>query len=227
MRIGMNALFFRFPSTGSGQYMTHLLNALAEVDGENQYVLLSPDDAPLNRANNSRFTYLKTPVPDFARRRVTAEKLVWEQFTAPQAARKARVDLYHVPYFAPPYFSRVPSVITIHDVIPLRLPIYRTSPRMKAYLQLVARAAHKASLIITVSQHAKRDMMDALHLPAERIRVIYEAAGEEYRPVTDSETLAKARARYGLGERYIFYLGGLELRKNVLLLVRAFAHLYQ
>ncbi len=227
MRIGMNALFYRFPSTGSGQYMTHLLNALAEVDGENEYVLLSPDDEPPNRANNSRFTYLKSPVPDFARRRVTSEKLVWEQFTAPQAARKAKVDLFHVPYFAPPYFSRVPSIITIHDVIPLRLPIYRTSPRMRAYLQLVSRAAHKAALIITVSQHARHDIMDALHLPAERIRVIYEAAGEEYRPVTDPATLAKARARYGLGERYIFYLGGLELRKNVLPLVRAFAHLYQ
>ncbi len=227
MRIGMNALFFRFPSTGTGQYMTHLLAALAEVDGENEYVLLSPDDEPLNRANSPRFTYLKAPIPDFARRRATSEKLVWEQFTAPQAARKARVDLFHVPYFAPPYFSRVPSVITIHDVIPLRLPVYRTSPRMRAYLQLVARAARKASLIITVSQHAKQDIMDALHLPAERIRVIYEAAGEEYHPITDPAALAKARARYGVGERYIFYLGGLDHRKNVPLLVRAFAHLYQ
>jgi len=227
MRIGMNALFFRFQSTGSGQYMTHLLKALAEVDGENEYVLLSPDAAPPNSAYNPRFTYLETPIPAFARRRVTTEKLVWEQFTAPQAARKAKVDLFHVPYFAPPYFSRVPSVVTIHDVIPLRLPIYRTSPRMRAYLQLVSRAAHRASLIITVSQHAKQDMMDALHLPAERIRVIYEAAGEEYRPVTDPQTLAKARARYGVGERFIFYLGGLELRKNVLLLVKAFAHLFQ
>lgn len=227
MRIGINALFYRFLATGSGQYLTHLLNALAEVDGENEYVLLSPDDEPFNHTNHPRFTYLKTPVPDFAHHRATSEKLVWEQFTAPQAARKAKVDLFHVPYFAPPYFSRVPSVITIHDVIPLRLPVYRTSPRMKAYLQLVARAAHKASLIITVSQHAKQDMIGALHLPAERIRVIYEAAGEEYRPVTDPDTLAKARARYGVGERYIFYLGGLDHRKNVPLLVRAFAHLYQ
>lgn len=227
MRIGMNALFYRFPSTGSGQYMTHLLKALSEVDEENEYVLLSPDPAPPHLALNPRFTYRETPLPGFARRRATTEKLVWEQFSAPSAAHKANVDLFHVPYFAPPYFSRVPSVITIHDVIPLRLPIYQSSPRMRAYLQLVARAAHKASLIIAVSQHAKQDMMDALHMPAESIRVIYEAAGEEYRPVTDPDTLAKARARYSVGERYIFYLGGLELRKNVPLLVRAFAHLYQ
>src|SRR5579859_6104265 len=227
MKIGMNALFYRFPSTGSGQYMTHLLKALAEVDEENEYILLSPDAAPPDLVNNPRFTYLETPIPGFASRKATTEKLVWEQYSAPSAARKVKVDLFHVPYFAPPYISRVPSVITIHDVIPLRLPVYQSSPRMRAYLQLVSRAANKASLIIAVSQHAKQDMMDALRLPAERIRVIYEAAGEEYRPVTDPDTLAKARARYGVGERYIFYLGGLELRKNVPMLVRAFAHLYQ
>src|SRR5256886_10277426 len=70
-------------------------------------------------------------------------------------------------------------------------------------------------------------MMDALHLPAERICVTYEAAGDQYRPITDPAALSQARARYGVGERYIFYLGGLDQRKNVPQLVRAFAHLYK
>jgi glycosyltransferase involved in cell wall biosynthesis len=117
--------------------------------------------------------------------------------------------------------------VTIHDVIPLRLPAYRAGKKVEAYMRLVAQAAHKASLIITVSQHAKQDMIDALHLPAERIRVTYEAAGDAYVPITDPEMLAKMRARYGIGERYIFYLGGLDQRKNVPQLVRAFAHLYK
>ena len=164
-----------------------------------------------------------TPVPRLARRNASIENLMWEQFTSPSAARKAGVDLLHVPYFAPPFFPRTPSVITIHDVIPLRMPQYRTDPKMKAYLQLITRAAHKATLIITISQHAKQDMIDALKLPAERIRVIYEAAGDEYRPISDPEVLSKVRARYGLNERYILYLGGLDQRKNVPQLVRAFA----
>jgi glycosyltransferase involved in cell wall biosynthesis len=168
-----------------------------------------------------------TPVPGLARRNASIENLMWEQFTAPSAARKAGVDLYHIPYFAPPFFPRTPGVITIHDVIPLRLPQYRTDPKMKAYLQLITRTAHKATLIITISQHAKHDMIDALKLPAERIRVIYEAAGDEYQPITDFEVLANMRARYGLNDRYILYLGGLDQRKNVPQLVRAFAHLYQ
>ena len=94
-------------------------------------------------------------------------------------------------------------------------------------MRLVARAARNATLIITVSQHARQDMMDALHLPAERICVTYEAAGDQYRPITDPAALSRARARYGVDKRYIFYLGGLDQRKNVPQLVRAFAHLYK
>lgn len=227
MKIGMNALFYRFPATGSGQYFKHLLKALAEIDTTNEYVLLGPDALPQQSSMHPGQTYIYAPVPGLTRQNARLEKLAWEQFTMPLAARKANVDLYHVPYFAPPYFSRVPGIVTIHDVIPIRLPDYRYSGAMRAYMRLVSRAAHKTTLVITVSQHAKRDIMDALRLPAERIRVIYEAAGEEYAPVTDSETLARARARYGVGSRYIFYLGGLDSRKNVPLLVRAFAHVYR
>ena len=224
MKIGINALFLQTPASGSGQYLIHLLKALTEIDKQNEYMLLGAK--PLAR-DSSDLPYQAHPVPTFAGRSENIEKLVWEQFTGPAAARRAGVDLLHVPYFAPPLFPRTPTVVTIHDVIPLRLPLYRAGTKVEAYMRLVARAAHKATLIITVSQHARQDIMDALKIPAELMRVIYEAAGDEYTPVTDSSALATVRARYGLGEQYIFYLGGLDQRKNVLQLVRAFAHLYR
>ena len=227
MKIGINTYFFKFPASGSGQYLLHLLQALAEVDQENKYILLGPHPISEKTGTFIKFPHVVTPVPRLARRNASIENLVWEQFSAPSAARKANVDLFHIPYFAPPFFPRSPGVITIHDIIPLRLPQYRTDPKMKAYLQLITRAARKAPLIITISQHAKRDMIDALKIPAERIRVIYEAAGDEYRPINDAEVLAKMRLRYGLNGRYILYLGGLDVRKNVPQLVRAFAQLYQ
>src|SRR5712692_9450001 len=225
MKIAINAIFLRAPASGSGQYLAHLLKALAETDQRNEYVLLGPQ--PLQQESNAShgFPYQVKSVPAFAGRNENIEKLVWEQFTGPAAAREAGADLLHVPYFAGPLVPRTPTVVTIHDVIPLRLPLYRAGSRVGAYMRLVARAAHSATLIITISQHAKKDMMDALKLSPERIRVIYEAAGEEYRPITDPAVLAAARARYGLGERYILYLGGLDQRKNVPQLVRAFAHL--
>jgi glycosyltransferase involved in cell wall biosynthesis len=204
--------------------MSHLLAALAKMDSRNEYVLLGSQ--PMEQQGSAPFPYQVKAVPGFAANNENMEKVVWEQVTGPAAARQAGVDIFHVPYFAPPLLPRTPTIVTIHDVIPLRLPSYRAGASVKAYTQLVSRAAHSAAMIITVSQHAKQDIMNALKLPAQRIRVTYEAAGEEYRPVTDPAVLATARTRYSLGKRYILYLGGLDQRKNVPQLVRAFAHLY-
>jgi glycosyltransferase involved in cell wall biosynthesis len=230
MKIGINTIFFRHPASGSGQYLIHLLNALAEIDTQNEYILVGPD--PLTESVKAQ---LKAPFAYYAKgvsgplgRNPSLEKMTWEQWTGPREARKLGVDLFHVPHFAPPFFtSSTPVVVTIHDVIPLRLPLYHASAKAKVYSSVVSRAAHKATMIITVSQHAKQDIVDALKLPTERIRVTYEAAGEEYTPVKDLEKLAAARARYGITGRYVFYLGGLDARKNVPQLVRAFSHLYQ
>src|SRR5437660_6925999 len=188
--------------------MLHLLQALSEIDKKNEYVLLGPQ--PIGDNRETAFPYQVRPVPGLVASNDNIEKLVWEQITGPAAARKAGVDLFHIPYFAPPLLPRTPTIVTIHDVIPLRLPSYQAGTGVKAYMQLVSRAAHRAAMIITVSQHAKQDIMDALKLSAERIRVTYEAAGEEYRPVIEPDTLAVARTRYGLGKHYILYLGGLD-----------------
>jgi glycosyltransferase involved in cell wall biosynthesis len=224
MKIGVNAQFFQFPASGSGQYLSHLLKALADIDHNNNYVLLGSQ--PIKRSSQPDFPYAVKPVPAIFSKNKNIEKVMWEQFSGPAAARRSHVDLLHVPYFAPPLFPQTPTVVTIHDVIPMRLPAYQSSTQVRAYMQLAALAAHRATMIITVSQHARQDIINVLKVPSERVRVIYEAAGDEYQPVTDTEHLAAVRARYGLGERYVFYLGGLDQRKNVPQLVRAFAQLY-
>jgi glycosyltransferase involved in cell wall biosynthesis len=227
MKIGINALFFKYPATGSGQYMTHLIKALSEVDQENEYVLFGPESLGDDVQADTAFPYQAQSMPGFARSNDSVEKLLWEQLTGPSAARKAGVDLFHVPYFAPPLLPRTPTVVTIHDVIPMRLPAYQPNSKVKAYMRLVAQASHNATAIITISQHARQDIINALKLPPERIHVIYEAAGDEYQPVINQEKLEATRARYGVGKRYIFYLGGMDQRKNVTQLVRAFAHLHR
>ncbi|MBX5451379.1 glycosyltransferase family 4 protein [Thermogemmatispora sp.] len=229
MRIGINALFFRYPASGSGQYLLHLLKALATLDQSHEYVLLSPRPDMLPFTPPPQMRYVAAPAPSWLTRNENIEKLVWEQITSPRAARHHDVDLLHIPYFAPPLRAAMPVVVTVHDVIPWHIPIYRAGAKIEAYMRLIEYAVRRATLIITVSEHAKRDIIDTLKLPAERIRVIYEAAGEEYQPVRDPEQLARARARYGLAEdqRYVFYLGGLDVRKNVPQLVRAFARVYQ
>ncbi len=227
MKVGINALFLQTPASGTGQYLLHLLRALAEVDNANEYVLLGPP-LPDGKAqfDGVAYPYLSRSLPPMIERRENVAKLIWEQWIGPSAARAEGMDVYHVPHFASPLLPRTPTVVTVHDVIPLLMPAYRAGAMVEAYARLVARAAHRATLIITVSQRSKQDIIDTLHIPAERIRVIYNAVSDDMAPVTDAEAIAQARARYGIGEDYIFYIGGLDQRKNVPQLVRAFAHLY-
>lgn len=230
MKIGINTLFFRHPASGSGQYLIHLLNALAQIDTRNEYILVGPDPLPENvkQQLQAPFTQHIRGVTGPLGRNPSLEKMTWEQWTGPRTARRLGVDVFHVPHFAPPLVTgSIPVVATIHDVIPLRLPLYRASAKAKVYSSVVSRAAHKATLVITISQHAKQDIIDALKIPAERIRVIYQGVSGDLQPVADAEKLAAARARYGLTGRYVFYLGGLDARKNVPQLVRAFSQLYK
>ena len=207
MRIGINAFFLNCPETGSGQYTQNLLEALAKVDPTNEYLLFSPGPAP----PTSNIQY---PISNLA-------KLWFEQVTFPLACR--RLDLAHVPYFASPLFPTTPTVVTVHDLIPLILPAYRGSPLVRLYTRLVAAAARRAEAIITVSQTSKRDIVHYLHIPPERVYVTYEAAGEAFQPVEDEAQLAAIRQKYALPERYLLYLGGFDQRKNLSTLLRAFA----
>jgi glycosyltransferase involved in cell wall biosynthesis len=229
MKIGISGIFLKYPTSGLGQLLIHQLKALAEIDARNEYLLLGAPSTPWHNVVGSRSSIQVAPVPAFAARWGNIEQMAWEQFSGPAAARRAGVDLFHIPYYAPPLITRGPTIITIADVIQLRSYLYRNGvpARRRLYLDLIARAARKAALILTLSQHAKQDIVETLRISPARIRVIYPAAGDTLAPVTDVAVLAETRARYGLGERYILYLGGLDRRKNVLHLVRAFAALYR
>ena len=132
------------------------------------------------------------------------------------------MDVAHVPYFASPLCPAVPTVVTVHDLIPLLLPAYRGSIGVRLYTHLVAAAARRAKLIITDSLAYKNDIVKHLRVPTERVRVIYLAADPACRPVTNKKALAAIHRTYGLPDRYVLYLGGFDQRKNLGALLQAY-----
>ncbi len=226
MRVGFNALFLGQDATGSGQYTGHLLKALLELEEGSEYWVFKPQE--LHPANDpQRWDGTAARVEDIATisggRWPNLDKLWFEQIAFPRLCRRSAVDLCHVPYFASPLVSAVPTVVTIHDLIPLLLPEYRTSLRVKLYTQLVSAAAKRADLVITDSQHSRKDIIEHLGIDPNRVRAIYLAADPSCRVVADMETLARVRQEYRLPERYILYLGGFHRRKNLEGLLRAYA----
>jgi glycosyltransferase involved in cell wall biosynthesis len=114
-----------------------------------------------------------------------------------------------------------PTVLTVHDLIFRYLPEHH-KPLNRWYLNLTMPLyCRRAGHIITVSEHSKRDLISAYGIAEEKITVVYEAAAPRFRP-QPSQVVADVRARYGLPERYLLFVGTIEPRKNLSRLLDAF-----
>ena len=212
MKIAINGIFWNQPTTGSGQYIRALLAALKPSSPDHEYVVIAPSGVGGRRSMVGHI-------------RDHLGKVWFEQIAFVNACRRERAVLAHVPYFGAPLFPSTRIVVTIHDLIPLMLPAYRGSPLGRAYTALAALSARRADAIIADSECSKRDIVSRLKIDAARVRVVYLAAEARYRPMGDAAPIEAMRRRHALPEKYLLYLGGYDQRKNVRVIVEAFARL--
>ncbi|NOX61785.1 MAG: glycosyltransferase family 4 protein [Chloroflexi bacterium] len=231
-RLVINGWFWGQTTTGSGQYLRGLLTRLPSALPDWDIVLLLPEgvgslSARMRRAKPPSGVRMRwTRLPRFARG-ARLEKLAWEQRVFPVECRKLGADVAFAPYWASPILPPCPTLVTIHDLIPLLLADYATKPTARAYTWLVSRSAHRAAAVLTVSQSARDDIIRHLRIPGQRVHVTYESLGYPHAPVTDAAELARVRRAYHLPPHYLFYLGGFDPRKNVPLLLRAYARAWK
>jgi glycosyltransferase involved in cell wall biosynthesis len=148
----------------------------------------------------------------------------WHLLRRPGLDRSRRLrhaDVVHAPSVAVPPKSDAPLVVTAHDAAPLIYP--ETYPRRgrRFHKQGLAAAAKRADLVITVSRSSADELVTHTTIPRERIRVVPNGVDPD---IAANEDVEAARHEFGLGDMpYVFWIGSLEPRKNVGLLVDAFA----
>ena len=217
MRVVIDASFLVLPPSGTATYVRSLVQALSEVAPELDVRLIQPAwERDRSSLAPSRASVLLWPWQQRLRR------ASWDIYGVWRRAARERPDLVHVPHFAAPVRAGCPLVVTIHDVIPLVLPKYRASPWMRAHLAVMRRTVRAARLILTPSRAAKDDIVRMLGVPSQRIRVTPEAAGPEFRPAEDWTTVHETVAKFRIRGRYIFNVGGFDIRKNLPVLLEAF-----
>jgi glycosyltransferase involved in cell wall biosynthesis len=222
MRIAVNGTFQGQGHTGSGQYLHRLIVQLRKLGAHEELLLLAPGWIADSPPQDIPSLPLSTPFDNLNR---DLAKLWFEQVTFPRACRRWGADLAHVPYFAPPLSPSVPTLVTIHDLIPLLLPAYRGSIQVRLYTRLVARAALRAAMILTDSGASRQDIISHLRVPTDRVRVVHLAADSMYRPVPQGPDRESVRNKYGVPLAYFLYLGGFDHRKNVDTVLRAFSRM--
>lgn len=227
MRIAFNAQLLSEPHSGTGRYILNLLSGLGRVDSSIEYHILSTTALSERPATTPNMNWDTIPMSTLAQQRPGLQKILWEQRTFPRAAQRLQADIIHVPYFAPPFRTGgIPAIVTIHDVIPQRLPAYRASASKQAYSSFISRTAHNASCIIAISNHCKQDIVETLGVASDRIVVTYEAPDPRLRPAS-LEAQQELRQRLGLKGPFILNVGGMDVRKNIAGLIQAFAEVYR
>ncbi len=123
--------------------------------------------------------------------------------------------------------STYATSVTLFDLIPLYDPAqYLGAPVAQRFYYRRAQSLKRADLLLAISESARREAIEMLSIPAERVEVALLAAGDEFHPVEMSQAhRAVLRAKFGLRESFILYVGAIEARKNVSLIIEAFSRM--
>jgi glycosyltransferase involved in cell wall biosynthesis len=202
---------------GPRTYCLGLLDALLRGDLENDYIIFYNDPSHLGRFPRAREIVLPGKNP--------LARLWREHVLLPLACRRAGVDLLHCPKSAIPFYAPCPTVVTLHDLIPLRHPeTEKFSARVYWNIQIPI-AARKSSFIITDSEHARQEIIADFKVPPERIKAVMLGFNPAMLEVRAPAAAAAVREKYGLLQEYILYVGTIQPRKNIDTLIEAYASL--
>ncbi len=218
MTIGIDARLYK-TGLGIGRYIEKLIGNLEQIDQVNTYVIFLRKEAYTTyHPTNPYFKKVLADIPWYSFR---------EQCQMPSLLAKNKLDLVHFPHFNVPIFTKVPFVVTIHDLIMVKFPQSATSAastrhpfihwlKYCAYRWILSRACSRAHAIITVSNYVRDDLVRLLGIDPQKISVIYEAAGTVSQE-GDNTLPSTVQAPY------ILSIGNAYPHKNLETLLKAFA----
>jgi glycosyltransferase involved in cell wall biosynthesis len=218
-RIGIDYTSAVRQGAGIGRYTRGLIGALAALEAaQHRYVLFSAGRDPRHPLWPPHFALRELPLTD----RHLA--IVWQKLRLPLPVEliTGKVDIFHSPDFVLPPVWRARTVLTVHDLSFLRYPEC-SAPALLAYLMdAVPRSVARADLILADSQATRQDLLELLHVPPERVQVVYAGVEGRFAPPADPVATPAVLQRYNIQRPYILGLGTLQPRKNFSRLVRAY-----
>lgn len=224
MKIGIEGQrLFRRKKHGMDMVALELIKNLQQIDTENEYVIFvkpDEDNKCIPEAKNFKIVELSGGFYP-----------IWEQFLLPKAAEAAGCDILHCTSNTAPIRCKVPVITIIHDIIYLeRLNLLKKGATLyqkfgNLYRRLIVpTVARTSKAVVTVSNYEKERIKNFLGLTNE-LYAIYNGVGEHFKVIEDKDVLLAARKKYNLPERFLFFLGNTDPKKNTPNVLRAFAEI--
>lgn len=216
MNIGFDGKRAANNLTGLGNYSRSLVTQLARSFPQNQYFVYTPK------------VRVAAQIEAFFRTSGVTLRLgsgmLWRSLGIKKQLLRDRIDLYHGLSHEIPFGlseAGIPAVVTVHDLIFLRFPQYFGRISRWIYELKCRYACKHADKIIAISECTKRDIISFFGIEPGKIDVIYQSCEDGFKTMASAAVKASVRARLGLPEQYLLYVGTIETRKNLLTLIRA------
>ena len=225
--IGYDAKRIVRNGTGLGSYGRTLVNDLAPIMPDTTLRLYAPDAGrddlryQVQPRENVRFCY-----PRHLRFRLQRDW--WRMKGVVKDLQRDGVELYHgLSGELPEGLSAagIPGVVTVHDLIFLRHPEFYPALDAFFYKLKFRKMLREATRIIAISACTKRDILYYGDFPEDRIDLVYQSCSTRFSQPVSPSLLVEARRKYRLPQRYVLNVGTVEVRKNILLGIRAMAKL--
>ena len=215
-RVAVDATAVPARLTGAGVYVARVLAELAARDDLELEAFCAPSSAGALAAPGLRLRPVRLAGAG------RPARIAWTQLLAGRAARRAGAGLLHGVHYELPLRSRLPQVVTVHDLTLLTHPEWHEASKVRYFGWAMRRAVASATRVLCVSATTAADLTERLGVPSDRVDVT--PLGTDLRPATDAQ-VAEVRRRLGLDGPYLLGLGTVEPRKDLPTLVRAFAAL--
>lgn len=137
---------------------------------------------------------------------------------------KNKPEIFHLTTPWPIKVVGAKTVVTIHDLIPLKVPFTTLDLKVHFY-ELFKWAAESADLILSVSEHTKKDIMEIYDVPEQKIKVTYQSFKGADIEIDQDDAKVYLNSKKLEAEKYILFVGNIEPKKNIKQLIRAFAYI--
>ncbi len=222
MRIGFDAKRVFSNSTGLGNYSRDTISLLSYYFNDNKYFLFTPKKKYKNKLNfvceNKNLTIC---TPNTLINKVF--KNYWRSRSMIKDLCKNKVDVYHGLSNELPIgieLTNIKTVVTIHDLIFIRFPYLFNFFDRKIYLKKFKSACLRADKIIAISKQTKKDIINYLAIPEEKIDVVYQGCNNIFQNEIAQVKKEKTVIKYKLPKKYLLYVGTIEERKNLLTVLK-------